>query len=156
KPVRMLRSYVEELLAGDPSPASVIRIRMGVSQDGHIQALDVVGLFNAGAYGGFTPGAAVRGTSWAGYRLPAARVENVRVYTNEVPNGNMRAPSAPQNTFAMEAMMDFVAHSLGIDQFEFRRRNVLRDGEQTLMGNVWPESRGTQTVDLAERTANFV
>ncbi|HLG73432.1 MAG TPA: xanthine dehydrogenase family protein molybdopterin-binding subunit [Chloroflexota bacterium] len=153
RPVRMLRTYTEELLAGDPSPGSVIRVRMGVSHDGRIQALDVLALFNAGAYGGFTPGASVRGTSWTGYRLPVARVENVRVYTNEVPNGNMRAPAAPQNTFAMEAMMDFVAHGLGLDPFEFRRRNILRDGERTLMGNSWPESRGIHTLDLAERTA---
>jgi CO/xanthine dehydrogenase Mo-binding subunit len=152
RPVRMLRSYIEELLAGDPSPSSVTRIRMGVSSDGHIQALDVLGLFNAGAYGGFTPGASIRGTSWTAYRIPVAHVEKVRVYTNEVPNGNMRAPAAPQNVFAMEAMMDFVARGLGIDPFEFRRRNLLRDGEPTLMGNVWPECRGVQTLDLAERS----
>lgn len=155
RPVRMLRSYVEELLAGDPSPGSAITIRMGVSNEGRIQALHVLGIFNAGAYGGYTPGAPVRGTSWTSYRLPVAHVENVRVYTNEVPNGNMRAPSAPQNAFAMEAMMDFVARGLGLDPFEFRRRNLLTDGETTLMGNVWPESRGIATLDLAERSSEF-
>src|SRR5262249_30819099 len=55
----------------------------------------------------------------------------------------------------MEAMMDFVAHELGLDPFEFRRRNLLKDGEKTIMGNVWPESRGIQTLDLAERSSAF-
>jgi len=68
-----------------------------------------------------------------------------------VPCGNMRAPGAPQTAFAVEAMMDLVARGMGIDPFEFRRRNLLVDGEQTLMGNLWPEARGIQTLEAAEQ-----
>ncbi|HEX6512779.1 MAG TPA: molybdopterin cofactor-binding domain-containing protein, partial [Chloroflexota bacterium] len=150
RPVRMARGYVEELQAGDPRHSSVSTIRMGVSADGRLQAMDVRTLFNSGAYGGHRPSAGFRAACGTSYRIPAARVEAVRVYTNELPCGNMRAPGAPQTTFALEAMLDFVAHQLGIDPLELRRRNLLRNGEPTIMGHHWPESRGIQLLDEAE------
>ena len=108
-------------------------------------------LFNSGAYGGYRPTANMRSAYGTSYRIPAANIEVVRVYTNEVPCGNMRAPGAPQTCYAMEAMMDFVARGLGINPFEFRRLNVLHDGETTLMGHAWPESRGLETLDAADQ-----
>ncbi len=152
RPVRMARTYAEELMAGDPRHSSVTRIRMGVTRDGRIQAMDVLALFNSGAYGGYRPSAGMRSACATSYRVPCARVESIRVYTNEVPCGNMRAPGAPQTTFAVESMMDYVARELGIDSFEFRRRNLLKTGEATVMGDVWPEVRGIETLDLAEHS----
>ena len=152
-PVRMLRSYPEELIAGDPRHSSISTIKMGVDKDGHIQALKGQTLFNSGAYGGYRPSANMRSAYGTSYRVPAAYIEIIRVYTNEVPCGNMRAPGAPQTCFAMEAMMDFVARGMGIDPFEFRRINVLGNGEATLMGHSWPESRARETLDLADRSA---
>jgi putative selenate reductase molybdopterin-binding subunit len=153
RPVRMARGYPEELIAGDPRHGSVTRIRMGVTAEGAIQAVDVLALFNSGAYGGHRPSANFRASCGTSYRIGSARVEAVRVYTNEVPCGNARAPGAPQMTFAFEAMMDLVARGIGLDPFEFRRRNLLRDGETTIMGHVWPESRGVQTLDAAVAAA---
>ncbi|MDE3077892.1 MAG: xanthine dehydrogenase family protein molybdopterin-binding subunit, partial [Chloroflexota bacterium] len=146
QPVRMHRSYSEELTAGDPAASMVSALRMGVSNDGRIQALAARTLFNGGAYGGFTPMAAAGIVPGTSYRIPVAQFEILRVYTNEVPTGNMRAPGAPQTTFAMEAMMDFVAHGLGIDPAEFRRRNLLTTGEPNSSGNLWPEQRGIETL----------
>jgi len=153
RPVRMHRTYTEELLAGDPAPAMVCTMRVGVSNGGLIQAVDSRTVFNAGAYGGFTPAAAAGIVPGTSYRFPSACFEILRVYTNEVPTGNMRAPGAPQTTFAMEAMMDFVAHGIGLDPFEFRRRNLLQTGEPNVNGNIWPEQRGIETLDLAQRAA---
>jgi CO/xanthine dehydrogenase Mo-binding subunit len=150
KPVRRLRTYGEELIAGDPAHAMVMHIRMGVSHDGHIQALEARTFFNAGAYGGFTPSAGSNIIPATSYRIPAAELEVIRVYTNEVPTGNFRAPGAPQTAFGIEAMMDLVAHGLGLDPIEFRRRNLLRTGEETVAGEVWPEERGIETLNLAE------
>ncbi|HLY66124.1 MAG TPA: xanthine dehydrogenase family protein molybdopterin-binding subunit, partial [Chloroflexota bacterium] len=153
RPVRMLRTYIEELTAGDPRHATRTTIRMGVGNDGRIQALDIRALFNAGAYGGYRPGPKMQTAPGTSYRYPAARVEAIRVYTNEVPCGNARAPGAPQTTFAFESMMELVARQMDIDPFEFRRRNVLENGEPSLMGAVWPEVRGRETIDAAERAA---
>jgi len=154
RPVRMHRKYDAELLAGDPTHSMLATLRLAVSKDGRILGLKARTIFNAGAYGAFTPRpetAAVQGSS---YRIPAGEFETYRVYTNEVPTGNMRAPQAPQITYSMEAMMSYVAHRLGLNQFEFRRRNLLKTGETNVNGDEWPEQRGIETLDLAERSVN--
>lgn len=153
RPVRLLRHYSEELVAGSPAPGAVVTIRLGVSHEGYIQAMDVRTLVNAGAYGGFTPSPFSRSAPGGSYRIPSVRNETLRVYTNEVPNGNMRAPGAPQTTFAMEAMMEDVARCLRLDPFEFRRRNLLSPGEANIQGQTWPEVRGRDTLDAAVRAS---
>ena len=42
-------------MAAAPRHASVIRVRVGVSRDGRVQAMDVHAIFNGGAYGAFRP-----------------------------------------------------------------------------------------------------
>jgi CO/xanthine dehydrogenase Mo-binding subunit len=151
RPVRMLRTYADELTAGTPAPASVSTIRMGVRHDGRIQAFQMRTVLNAGAYGGYAASDLARMIGGTAYRLPIADVEIVRAYTNEVSNGSMRAPGAMQVVFATEAMMDHVAHQLHLDPFEFRRRNLLRTDETSVTGHCWPERRANQLLDLAEQ-----
>ncbi|MBV8085368.1 MAG: xanthine dehydrogenase family protein molybdopterin-binding subunit [Chloroflexi bacterium] len=152
RPVRMERAYSEELQAGDPAPSSVSTIRMGVGSDGRIQAFKMRTLLNAGAYGGFTASAASQFVGGTAYRLGVAESEVTRVYTNEVPNGSFRAPGGMQVIFAVEVMMDEVARQIGLDPVEFRRRNLLTTGEQTINGNMWPEHRGIELLNLAEKS----
>ncbi len=151
RPVRMTMRYSEELQAAGPRHASVTRVRVGVSRDGRLQALDVHAVFNAGAYAGFRPSANFTARAATSYRLPAVRVVAERVYTNQVPGGNARAPGAPQLTFAVESMLDHVARELGIDPATFRRNNLLRDGEANPFGERWLEVRALETLDAAER-----
>ncbi|HZR98049.1 MAG TPA: xanthine dehydrogenase family protein molybdopterin-binding subunit [Chloroflexota bacterium] len=151
RPVRMTMRYSEELQGAGPRHASVTRVRVGVSHDGRLQALDVHATFNAGAYAGFRPAANFTARAATSYRLPAVRVVAERVYTNQVPGGNARAPGAPQLTFAVESMLDHVARELGIEPATFRRNNVLRDGEANPFGERWLEVRALQTLDAAER-----
>jgi carbon-monoxide dehydrogenase large subunit len=150
-PVRMTMRYNEELAAGGPRHASVSRMRVGVSHDGHLQAFDMQTFFNGGAYAGFRPNANFGTRVASSYRLPAIRVEALRVYTNQVPGGNARAPGAPQSIFAVESMLDVVARELGIDPFAFRRLNLLRPGDPTPFGETLVEARGLETLDAAER-----
>jgi CO/xanthine dehydrogenase Mo-binding subunit len=150
RPVRMTMGYVEELMAAAPRHASATRVRLGVSRGGRLRALDVHAVFNGGAYGAFRPSVNFGARAASGYNLPAIRVVAERVYTNQVPGGNARAPGAPQFTFAVESMLDLVARALGIDPVTFRRNNLLRDGEASPFGDHWPEVRAAETLDLAE------
>ena len=151
RPVRLARTYTDELLAAAPRHGAAMTVRVGVKRDGTLQALHFRGLLNSGAYGGFRPGAAMRSPCATSYRIPSARVEVVRVYTNELPAGNMRTPAAPQMTFAIEGMFDFVARQIAMDPIDFRRINVLADGEPNLLGDIWPESRASETLEAAVR-----
>jgi putative selenate reductase molybdopterin-binding subunit len=150
RPVRMTMRYAEELIAAAPRHASVTRVRVGVSRGGRLRALDVHAVFNGGAYGAFRPSVNFGARAATSYNVPAIRVVAERVYTNQVPGGNARAPGAPQFTFAVESMLDLVAREIGIDPVTFRRNNLLRGGEVSPFGDRWPEVRAAETLELAE------
>jgi len=83
------------------------------------------------------------------YRVPVFYSEANRVYTNTVPRGNMRAPGAPQGMFALESAMDELAHEIGIEPAELRRRNLLVTGEADASHDHWIEHRGHETLAAA-------
>jgi len=93
----------------------MLRLKTGVKQDGTIVAHEMDAYLDSGAYGGFRPGAVVGGIAHAGgcYRAEHARISVSRVYTNNIPGGQMRAPGEPQGFFAAESHMDCVARAFG-------------------------------------------
>ena len=47
-----------------------------------------------------------------------------RVFTNGGPSVAMRSPAWPQGVYAMEGFLDEMAHALGMDPLEFRKKNT--------------------------------
>src|SRR5690606_11789217 len=60
-----------------------------------------------------------------------------------------RSPGSLQTVFAVESLMDEAARELGMDPVEFRRINMLRDGEPGHLGTEWVEFRGEATLQAA-------
>ena len=157
RPVKMVMTYTEELMAGNPRHSAVITHRTGIDRDGRITARQAKIIFNCGAYGAFTPLQTVHGGSHAGgsYRVPNLEIEALRVYTNTVPRGHMRAPGAPQTVFAIESHMDMIAHEIGLDPLEFRLRNVLTEADKGPLGERWQHVRGQQVLAAAAKAAGW-
>ncbi len=155
RPVRLALRYGEDLAATNPRHAARIRVRAGAGRDGRLVTLDVHAVFNGGAYAGCKPIPTVNlhGVDDAGssYRIPHIRIESLIAYTHTVPRGHMRSPGSPQVVFAVESALDELARTLAIDPIEFRRRNLLRDGEPAPLGGQWEEVRGIETLDAALR-----
>ncbi len=63
------------------------------------------------------------------YVLPAYHLDLVVAYTNKTPCTPVRGAGRPQAVFAMERMMDLVAHKMGLDRAEVRRRNFIQPGQ---------------------------
>jgi CO/xanthine dehydrogenase Mo-binding subunit len=135
RPVRMIMTYTEELMAGNPRHASVIVVRTGVKKDGTLMARQVRAFWNGGAYGAMKPIPSVNlpgAVKAAGsYRIPNVKIDSYAVYTNSVPCGHFRSPGMVQLVFAGESQMDMIAKSLRIDPLEIRIRNALQDGDLT-------------------------
>src|SRR5215468_1013719 len=135
RPVRMIMTYTEELMAGNPRHASVIVVKTGVKEDGTIVARQVKAFFNGGAYGAMKPIPSVNlpgAVKAAGsYRIPNVRIDSYAVYTNSVPCGHFRSPGLVQLAFAGESQMDMIAKSLQVDPLDLRLQNALRDGDPT-------------------------
>jgi CO/xanthine dehydrogenase Mo-binding subunit len=153
RPVKMAMNSFEELTAGNPRHSANIRLKTGLDRDAKILAIDARIVFNAGAYAGFIPGPTLHGYSeLAGsYRVPNCAIEVLRVYTNTVPRGHMRAPGAPQVTFAVESHIDMIAHAIGLDPVEMRRRNAIADGDATPLGDRRRLLRCRETIDAGAR-----
>lgn len=129
RPVRFVSSAQEDLIAMSHRHPLMATFRTGVTRDGRIVARDVRLVYNTGAYGALKPSenGMLTGGEYAGgpYKIPNLRIEGLAVYTNTPPSGYMRAPGHPQVAFAVETHMELVARELGMDPYEFRRRNVV-------------------------------
>ena len=157
RPVRMAMEYREEFVAGAPRHAGVMRLKTGVKRDGTIVAHEMEAHLDAGAYGGFRPGAVVGGIAHAGgcYRAQHSRIVVKRVYTNNLPGGQMRAPGEPQGFFAAESHIDCVARKLGMDPAEFRLKNLIVEGDKTLTGGHYKSIKAKETLEAALKAAAY-
>ena len=153
RPVKFVHTYTEELMAGPRRHPATITVRTGVTNDGALTAMSVRAAFSGGAYAAYkaNPQVAVLGVRMAGscYRIPAIKIEEYCVYSNQVSGTQTRTPGGPQIVFAVESHIDLVAHELGIDAAEFRMKNLITEGEPTPIGLTWVGVRGKETLTAA-------
>ena len=157
RPIRMVMSYTEELMAGNPRHPGVMTFKTGVKRDGTITARHAYLVFDSGGYAAFKP---ARGVSYGPrclgpYRMNHARIDSLMVYTNQVPCGSMRSPGDPQSIFASEAQIDLIARELGMDPYDFRMHNLVQDGDLSALGHRWQNILATRTLDAATREAGY-
>ncbi len=135
RPVRMIMTYTEELMAANPRHAAEIMIKTGLRKDGRIMARQIKVYWNGGAYGAMKPIPTVNlpgAVKAAGaYSIPHVRIDSYAIYTNSVPCGHFRSPGLVQLAFAGESQIDMIAAALKIDPLELRLRNALKDGDPT-------------------------
>jgi len=157
QPVRMIMDYTEELTAGNPRHAAIIKVKTGVKKDGKIVAHHLDFLFDSGAYASMKPAGYLIGASTCAgpYKIENCLIEERMVYTNKIPCGHMRAPGDPQGFFANESQLDMVARKLGMDPAEFKRRNMLRDGDETPTGGHISHIRGEEALQKALELSDY-
>jgi len=157
QPVKMVMDYSEEFVAGNPRHASIIKVRTGVKKDGTIVAHHMEFIFDSGAYGAFKPNAFLNGPhACAGpYNIPHVLIEEHMVYTNKIPCGHMRSPGDPQGFFANESQLDLVAKKLGMDPIDFRKKNLMHDGDQDPTGETVEYIKTEETLERALEEAGY-
>ena len=156
-PVKMVMDQIEELGAGNPKHAAVMRVKTGVKRDGRITAHLQEMYFDSGAYAGLMPLGALAGVDRiaANWHIPNARFDQHHVYTNNLPGGYMRGPGEVQGSFAMESHLDEVARRLDMDPLDFRLMNILRDGQRTPMNELFAEVRAEETLRAAIERSGY-
>ncbi len=133
RPVRLVFSREESIVSTAKRHPSKTTLRMGLTRDGRIRAVDFRMIADGGAYGLSTEGvmrkAAILGAG--PYNIPNLVMDTYGVYTNNTPSGAFRSFGALQTQFATESHLDIAAERLGLDPFEIRRINMMRDGAMT-------------------------
>lgn len=137
----MVFEYTEDILAGGHRHPAVITLRTGVEEDGTLAAVKATIYFSGGAYGAqkANPQVTVLGGRRLAsmYRVPAICCDTYCAYTNHVPCTQTRTPGSPQIVFAFESQLDIIASEMGLDPVDLRRKNILRDGDASPMGEKW-------------------
>jgi CO/xanthine dehydrogenase Mo-binding subunit len=138
RPVKMVYDRAEDMAATTKRHPSRTRHRTAVSQDGRLLAMDIDFVIDGGAYCTLSPVVLSRGTIHASgpYFCPNVRVRGRAVATNAPPHGAFRGFGAPQSIFALERHMDRVAAAAGLAPDELRRRNFIRQGQVSTVGQV--------------------
>ena len=144
RPVKILYSRSESMLAHPKRHATAIHIKIGARRDGTLTAVQAELMGDAGAYASLSTKVLTRATTHASgpYQVPHVKVDCYAMYTNNPPSGAFRGFGVTQSAFAMECTMDILAGKLGMDPFELRRANALRVGSVTATGQVLRESAG--------------
>jgi carbon-monoxide dehydrogenase large subunit len=134
--VKIVMTYTEELIAGNPAHPTVVTVRSGVKRDGRIVARSLRAVHASGAYGALKSNASLATWHYVGgpYRVENAAFEFLQVYTNTVPGGYFRSPGSVATVFALESHTDIIARTLDMDPAEFRLRNLIHDGDADAVG----------------------
>ena len=154
RPVKILYSRRESMLAHPKRHATIIRIKTGAKRDGTLVAVRAEIFGDTGAYASLGDKVMTRAATHAAgpYAVPNVKIDCYATYTNNPPAGAFRGFGVTQSCFAVESNMDILAHELGMDPIELRRKNALRVGATTSTGQVLRESVGLlQCIELVEK-----
>lgn len=113
-------------------------VKIGATKDGTLKSMHVNSISDAGAYTNMSPPVAYK-TATLGpgpYRIDNVDWKAIAVLTNNNHTGSMRGFGTPQALFAIENTMDILADKLGMTPTEFRRKNLLKNGDTTAMGHL--------------------
>ena len=127
RPVRWTETRSEHMVAMHHGRAQWADFELGGTTDGHLKALRVKLLQDAGAYPGIGAFLAVltQMMSSGVYDIPKIEVDVTSVVSNSTPIGPVRGAGRPEASQMIERAIDMFAAEAGIDPAELRRRNFI-------------------------------
>lgn len=150
RPVSMVMSWEEHNHYCGKRSSMHTNCRLGCDKEGRLTALEYDMAVDHGAY---VEGADSIMTKYMHFGVPY-RIPNVRgvvrmVTTNHNHTTAWRGYGLPQVSTAMEGMMDEMAEKLGMDPFEFRYQNILREGDTSVCNETFDCTQYPRIMDMA-------
>jgi len=157
RPVRLVFTREESIVSTAKRHPSRTVLRMGLASDGRIRAFQMKMLCDGGAYGLSTEGVMRKAAILAAgpYVIPNVKIDTIGVYTNNTPSGAFRSFGALQAAFATESHLDICAERLGLDPFQIRRINAMRDGALTHTKAKLGSVSLTRALDAVEKASGW-
>lgn len=136
-----------------------MKYKIGLDDKAKIQAIKIDIIADGGSYAGQTIFVTWRSSVQAAgpYNIPNVRVDVTGVYTNNNYTSAYRGYGAPQVIFANESLMDEVAAAFNLSPVELRRRNVLKQNDTSMAGQVFSEHTvsAQEVLDRALNSSEF-
>jgi carbon-monoxide dehydrogenase large subunit len=132
RPVKWTEDRREHLMTMNHAREAACGVEIACARDGTILGLRGHAFVDMGAY--MRTNGAVGARNIAQFMSGAYRVPNIDLdvsllLTNKTPVGTYRGPGRFETDFFRERLLDMAARDLGIDQIEFRRRNLVREAD---------------------------
>jgi aldehyde oxidoreductase len=136
RPVTLAYTRSESMMSTTKRHPAVMTASIGMDEEGYVTGMVFEGDFNTGAYASWGPTVANRVPVHASgpYVTPNYRATGRAVHTNGPISGAFRGFGVPQATIMQETLYDELAGKLGMDRLEFRLKNALRNGSETVTG----------------------
>ena len=136
RPVKMVYTREESFTSVRQAHSMVVDSKIGVTKDGRLLASEIKLVLDGGAYSSTGPIAtSVPFLVWEEtYRLPNARFNGYRVYTNKPVRGMYRCHGRAFHG-GLGMQLDMIAEELGIDPLEMQLKNALKAGEKQATGS---------------------
>ena len=153
-PVKVTMTRIEVLEASGPTSGGVVNIKMGVTNEGRITAVQANYAFEAGAF----PGAPLSGAAaaiFASYHIENVQIDAYDIVDNKPKTAAYRAPGAPIVAYAAESMVDMVAQRLGMDPMDFRLLNVAEVGTRRADGVINLVIGAKQTMEAVKAHPHY-
>jgi len=131
-PVRLIEDRLENMRGGDmQGPDRFFDMQVAFDADGTVRAMKIRVVDDVGAYAGRSPFQLGKPVSaiCGPYAIPAIEYEPTSVMTNKTPQEAVRGFGQSPTNFAIERAINRVAHHLGMDQIEVRRKNLIAKDE---------------------------
>lgn len=144
RPAVAIHTREESIIGHSKRHPMIAWYRHAAKKDGTLLSVEANIVLDTGAYASLGPFVAWRATvhSTGPYRVRNARIDTIAVYTNTVYAGAFRGFGNPQVTFAVERQMDLLAEELGMDPVDLRLKNILREGDRTVHGQLLTKEHG--------------
>ncbi len=139
KPARLSYTRVESFNNATSRHNMKVGVTIGATKEGIVKGVKLWALSDQGAYGEHTTttvGPVCSKVMTMYNKCEAVHFDGLVVYTNKPTAGAFRGFGVTQGTYAVEAGMNKLAHTLNMDPTEIRDLNMCREGEDCLLFNL--------------------
>jgi CO/xanthine dehydrogenase Mo-binding subunit len=159
RPVKVVATREEEFNTLPSRQGLHSTVEIGADRDGTIVSLKATYVWDAGAYAdyGVNVGRAAAYSGAGPYVVPNCWIDSYVVYTNKIFGTAYRGFGHLEVLWGIERAIDMMARKLDMDPVEFRRANLLREGETTITGEPFTAGHGSpvECLDAVARAIDW-
>ena len=157
--VKIVNTREQDLTASPGRIGFEGRVKMGCSKDGKIKAMDLLYLFDAGAYSDYSVNisraAAIASTG--PYNVDNVSCDSLCIYTNHPFTNAYRGFGHMELAYAIERAIDVMAEKLEMDPASLRAINSIKPGDFSPTGSLMDGNTGDliKCIDRAKELLNW-
>jgi len=157
RPIRFSLEREEVFYAHRGRHPTEMILKMSMTQQGKITAVDLQAWADGGAYSSYGVATAyyLGALLTLPYQLDNYRFTAQRLYTNKPPCGPKRGHGVVQSRFAFEVHLDRMAQKLGLSSVAVRRANLIKEGSTTINNLVVPSFGLPECIDRVLAASSY-